>query len=217
VHRTPWALIIAAVVALVLVAAGGGTALALLGNHGNPSNASTGIGSTLPTPTPGVTPSPVASAVSTTGSTESTDSFTVSVPAGWTVQSKDNQSIILVDPDSSGSLTIDSGSSSPAQTALQNKSQIDDYFKSNYPDTHVCANTSTANSTFAGVGGISWALCFTVTAGGHSIAGAASLFVGANGSGSVYYLVMVVSQESNLATFETVCKPVLQSVHWKLS
>lgn len=224
VHRTPWTVVVAGVVALVLVMAGAGTALALLGNHnknsgGNStsSNATTGIGAGLASPSPGVTPSPIASPVSTSATTESNDGVTLTVPVGWTVQAKDTETIILIDPDSEGSLTVESGASSPAANALDNKKQIDDYFTSNYPDARACPNTTTANTTFNGVSGISWVLCFTVTVGSRSVAGAASLFVGANGSGSMYYLVMLVTQQNNLANYVGICKPVLDTIQWKLS
>lgn len=223
IHRTPWTLIVAAVVALVLVMAGAGTAMALLANHNKngdnnaSSNTTTGIGAGLASPSPGVTPSPIASPVSTSATSESNDGVTVTVPVGWTVQAKDTESMVLVDPDSEGAVTLASGTSSPAATALDNKGQIDSYFKSNYPDARPCANTTTSNTTFHGVTGISWVLCFTVTSGSQSVAGAASLFVGANSGGSVYYLVMVVTRESNLASYVGICKPVLDSVQWKLS
>lgn len=219
VHRTPWTLIIAGVVALVLVMAGAGTALALLGSHKNSPPSTTtsgGLGSALSSPSPGVTPSPVASPVTTSATTQSNDGVTVTLPAGWSVVSSNSETIVLSDPDGGGSVLLASGTSSPPQTALDNKSQIDDYFKNNYPDAQSCPNTTTANTTFNGVTGISWVLCFTVTAGGHSVPGTASLFVGANSSGTVYYLVMVVTQQGNLASYLNVVKPVLQSVQWKL-
>jgi hypothetical protein len=217
VQRTPWTLIVAGVVVLILVMAGAGTVLALAGNHNNASTPTHGLTSELPSPSPGGTPSPVASPVSTSATTESNSGVSVTVPPGWTVQAKDNETIILTDPDSTGSVTVASGPSSPAASAQDNKNQIDGYFKTNYPDARTCPNTTTTNTTFNGVGGISWVLCFTVTSGAQSVAGAASLFVGANGGGSVYYLAMVVSRQSNLQSFLTLVKPVLQSVHWKLS
>jgi len=219
VHRTPWTLIIAGVVALLVLMAGCGTALAIIGNR-NPSNTSGGGIADLPSPTPaGGTPSPVASPTATPlgATTDSNDGVTVKVPAGWTVASKDNESIILTDPNSEGSVTLASGPSSPTQTAQQNKDTIDGYFKSKYPDTRNCAGSTTSNGTFNGAPGISWTLCFTLTSGANSIQAAASLFVGANSSGNVYYIVMLVTRQDNLQNYLTESKPVLQSVHWKLS
>src|SRR5437879_1758311 len=54
VHRTPWTLIIAGIVVLVLLMAGCGTALAILGNRST-SNQGAGV---LPSPSPAVTPTP---------------------------------------------------------------------------------------------------------------------------------------------------------------
>ena len=50
-----------------------------------------------------------------------------------------------------------------------------------------------------------------------AIPAAASLFAGANGSGSVYYIVMVLTPQDNLQSYLTAAKPVLQGVQWKLS
>jgi hypothetical protein len=60
-------------------------------------------------------------------------------------------------------------------------------------------------------------VCFTLTDGTHSIPAAASLFAGANASGNVYYVVMVLTRQDNLQNYLNVAKPVLQGVHWKLS
>ena len=218
VHRTPWMLIGAGVVGLVVLMAGAGTALALLGSRNqSTASATPEVNSTLPSPTSGLIPSPVASPVSTTGGTESNDGVTVVVPPGWTVDSKDTEAIILVDPDSTGSLTVASGESSPTQSAQDNKKAIDDYFKTTYPDAQNCPNTKPANSVLDGASGISWNVCFTLTASGHSVAAAAWVFVGANPSGSVYYIVMVVTRQTNLQAFLDHAKPVLQGIHWKLS
>src|SRR3989442_206942 len=56
VHRTPWMLIIGAIVGLVVLMAGCGTALALI-NARNQSSPT--VGSNLPSPTPAGTPSPI--------------------------------------------------------------------------------------------------------------------------------------------------------------
>ncbi len=217
IHRTPWTLIVAGVVVLTLLMAGCGTALAILGSRGSSNTANSGITSVLPSPSPGVTQSPIASPVSTSTTSASNDGVTVPVPPGWAVVNKDAESIVLTDPDNTGSLTVASGPSNPVQSAQDNKNQIDDYFKSNYPDTRNCPNTNTANTSFNGANGISWTLCFTLTSGGHSFAAAASLFAGANQNGNVYYVVMLVTQQSNLQNYLNTAKPVLQGVHWKLS
>jgi len=114
-------------------------------------------------------------------------------------------------------VTAASGTSSPAQTALENKATLDSYFKQNYPDTRMCPGTSVTNTTFNGARGVSWVLCFTLRAGGHSVAAAASLFTGANSSGSVYYVVMVVTRQDSLKAYVAGAKPVLSGIHWKLS
>lgn len=223
-HRTPWMLIIAGVVALIVLMAGCGTALAVIGSRANSSNNTSGTTiSDLPSPSPGVTPTPIASPISTPSTnpsgaaTESNDGLTMPVPAGWSVASRDSESIVLTDPDSQGSVTAASGTSSPAQTALENKATLDSYFKENYPDTRMCPGTSVTNTTFNSAKGVSWALCFTLTAGGHSVAAAASLFTGANSSGSVYYVIMVVTRQDNLKAYLAEAKPVLSGVHWKLT
>lgn len=214
-HRTPWTLIVGGILVLTLLMAGGGTVLALLGSHRPAAASTTGITSALPSPSPATSPSPVASPTSPVTSA-SNDGVTVPVPPGWAVASQDSETIVLTDPDSTGSVTVASGPSSPAQTAQDNKNQIDDYFKTNYPDTANCPNTGTSSGNFNGAHGISWTLCFTLTAGGRSVAAAASLFAGANSSGSVYYVVMVVTEESNLQAYLATAKPVLQGVRWKL-
>src|SRR5207302_820904 len=165
VHRTPWMLIIAGILALTVLMAGLGTALAVIGNRNSPGGS--GIGSPLTSPAPGVTPTPVASPTSKPGATttESNDGLTVPVPPGWSVASKDGETIILMDPNTEGDVTLASGPSSPAQSAQDNKTSIDGYFKGKYPDTRNCPNTSTTNTTFNGAKGISWTMCFTLTSG----------------------------------------------------
>jgi hypothetical protein len=222
IHRTPWMLIVAAVVALVVLMAGCGTALAILGSRGSPNTSGTTI-TDVPSPSPATTPSPVASPIPSPSinpsgvATESNDGVTMTVPAGWSVASRDSEAIVLTDPNGAGSVTAASGSSSPAQTAGDNKNTIEAYFKSNYPDTRLCPGSSVVSSTFNGARGFSWSLCFTLTSGGHSIPAAASLFAGANTSGSVYYVVMVITRQDNLKAYVTVAKPVLSGIKWKLS
>lgn len=214
VHRTPWMLIIAGVLVATVLMAGIGTALALLGNRGTQTSNS-GIAD-IPSPTPGLTPSPVASTTTQTG-LQSNDGFTLNVPGGWSVDSKDNETMVLTDPNGQGSVTVSSGVSIPTQTSQNNKDMVDSALKSKYPDTRECPNTSPANGTLNGVPGISWTLCFTLTSGANSVPAAASVFAGANGGGSVYYLVMVLTTESNLSAYVVAAKPLISSVHWKLS
>lgn len=216
VHRTPWMLIIAVVLAATVLMAGIGTALALLG-HRETQTSNSGFAD-IPSPTPGLTPSPVASATTTTQTgLQSNDGFTINVPGGWSIDSKDNETMVLTDPNGDGSVTVSSGASIPTQTAQNNKDTVDSSLKSKYPDTRECPNTSPAGGTLNGVTGISWTLCFTLTSGANSVPAAASVFAGANSSGSVYYLVMVLTTESNLRAYVTTAKPVISSVHWKLS
>jgi hypothetical protein len=125
--------------------------------------------------------------------------------------------MVLTDPNGGGSVTVSSGVSIPTQTAQNNKDTVDSELKSKYPDTRECPNTSPASGTLNGVPGISWTLCFTLTSGANSVPAAASVFAGANSSGSIYYLVMVLTTESNLNSYVTAAKPVVSSVHWKLS
>ena len=216
-HRTPWLLIIAGIVALTLLMAGCGTALAILGNR-NSNFGGSGIGTEVPSPTPGVTPSPIASPSPKLGATTATnDGLSVPVPMGWSVADQDNETIVLTDPNSEGSVTLASGASSPAQTAQDNKTTIDDYFKSKYPDARSCPNTATSSGSFNTAKGISWTMCFTITQGANSVPAAASIFAGANASGSVYYVVMELTRQDNLQTYQNESKSVLQGVHWKLS
>jgi len=217
IHRTPWMLIIAGVVALTVLMAGCGTALAILGNR-SANTGGPGIGSELPSPTPGVTPSPIASPTPKLGATTaSNDGLSVPVPMGWSVADKDNETIVLTDPNSEGSVTLASGPSSPTQTAQDNKNTVDGYFKSKYPDARNCPNTTTTAGSFNGAKGISWTVCFTITQGANSVPAAASIFAGANSSGGVYYAVMVLTRQSNLQAYMNESKPVLQGVQWKLS
>jgi len=216
VHRTPWMLIIAAVLLLTVLMAGFGTAMAILGNRSSSGTGGSRVGE-LTSPTPQGSPSPVASPTSKSTTSESNDGLTIPVPPGWAVASKDSETIILTDPNSDGSISVASGPSSPPQSAQDNKNTIDGYFKGKYPDARACPNTSTTNTSFNGAKGISWTTCFTLTSGSHSVPAAASLFAGANSSGSVYYVVMVLTRQDNLQAYLTMSKPVLQGVHWKLS
>jgi len=216
-------LIIAAVVGLVVLMAGCGTALAIIGNRGS-TNTTTGTTiADIPSPSPLGTPTPVGSPIpspSTNSSgvvTQSNDGLSIPLPAGWSVASQDSEAIVLTDPNGEGSVTAASGTSSPTQTAQENRNTIDGYFKTNYPDTRVCPGTLAATSTFNGARGVSWSVCFTLTAGGHSVPAAASLFAGANSNGSVYYIVMVITRQDNLKAYVAEVKPVLSGIRWKLS
>lgn len=217
VHRTPWALIIAAVLVVTILVAGAGTALALLANR-SPQTSSTSTLGDIPSPTPGITPSPVASQTATaqTG-LQSNDGFSLNVPSGWSIDSKDNETMVLSDPNGQGSVTVSSGVSVPSATAQQNKDIVDNALKTKYPDTRECPNTHTTTTTLNGAAGLSWTLCLTLTSGSNSLPAAASLFAGANSSGSVYYLVMVLTVDSNLQAYVSTAHPLIQSVHWKLS
>jgi hypothetical protein len=216
-------LIIAAVVGLVVLMAGCGTALAIIGNRGSANTTSGTTISDLPSPSPATTPTPVASPIPTPSTnpsgvaTESNDGLSIPVPAGWSVASSDSEAIVLTDPNGEGSVTAASGSSSPAQTAQDNKNTMDGYFKTNYPDARICPGTAAVTSTLNGARGVSWSLCFTLTAGGQSIPAAASLFAGANTGGSVYYIVMVITRQANLKAYVAEVKPVLSGIRWKLS
>src|SRR5919204_2414866 len=196
VHRTPWMVIIASVVALVVLMAGCGTALAVIGSRSSTSISGT-VGD-LPSPTPATAPSPVASptTVPTGPSNASNDGVSLTLPAGWTVESKDTVSIVVMDPDSQGDVEVASGSSSPTASAQDNMNEINSELKNKYPDTRNCSGTKTQNTTFNGVRGISWTICFTLTDGTQSVLAAGSLFVGANSSGSVFYFVFLLTRQA---------------------
>lgn len=219
VHRTPWLVIIGAVVAVVVVLGGFGTALAVIANRGSSTSTGTTIGAEIPSPTPGVSPSPLASPTSTAlgATTASNDGLSVKVPMGWTVATNDVETIILSDPDGYGSVRMASGAWVQAQSAQDDKNAIDAYFKGTYPDTKACPGTTTASGAFNGAKGLSWTLCFTLTDGVHTAPAAASVFAGANSSGSVYYIVVVLTRQDRLQAYLSTSKPVLQSVVWKLS
>jgi hypothetical protein len=216
VHRTPWVLIVSAIVALVLIMVGAGTAIAIMGARSNNAGTS-GLDSQLPTPTPAGSPSPVGSPTPVqSGSGASNDGLTIPVPDGWSVAAKDNESITIVNPNGDGSVTAASGPSLPAVSAQGNKDVIDKYFASKYPDTKNCPGTQTTTSSLSGAPGIFWQLCFTLTQGGQSFQAAAALFAGANSSGTVYYVVMEVTSQDNLQALIAQSKPILQGIRWKL-
>jgi zinc-ribbon domain len=216
VHRTPWLLIISAIVVLVLLMAGSGIAIGVLGSRVGGSGTSSGI---LPSPSPAGTPSPTVSPspIGPGGGTASNKGVTFAVPAGWTVDSKDDQSITITNPNGDGSVTIGSGASSPPQTAEQNKETIDKFFEGKYPDTKNCANTKTTNGDLNGPSGVFWEVCFTLSTGGQSVQAEAPLFAGANSDGSVYYLVLLLTSQSNVKAFINQTAPILQSIQWTLT
>ena len=216
VHRTPWVMIIAVVVVLVLVMAGVGTVLAVgLGHSSSQANLSE-LSSPSPAVSPSGHPTSVPSALPTPSGpqTESNTGVTVPVPDGWSVEASDNEEITMIGPNSDGSITIASGSSSPPQTAQQNVSTIDAFFKQQYPDTKTCGKTTTGSLN--GAPGISWELCFTITSGGQSASAAALLFVGANADGSVYYAMYMLALASNIQNFAKEAAPVIKGIVWKL-
>jgi hypothetical protein len=216
VHRTPWTLIIAAVVVLVLVMVGIGTGIALLGARANNHDSASGI---LPSPSPAGTPSPVTTPTpaTTSSGTASNQGETFTLPSGWTVQSQDSETITITNPNGNGSVSVGSGPSSPTQTAQQNKDTIDKFFIGKYPDTKTCAGSKTTNGSLDGASGIFWELCFTLSSGGQSIQAGAPLFAGANADGSVYYVVLLLTSQSNMKAFIAEAAPILQSIQWKLS
>ena len=69
----------------------------------------------------------------------------------------------------------------------------------------------------AGVKGISWALCFTLTSGAQSVQVGAPLFAGASSNGKIYYVVLLETERSNINTFVAETKPILNGgITWKL-
>ena len=219
VHRTPWLLIVAVIVALVIVMGGVGTVLAFaLGNHSTQSAGFNAVSTPSPavSPSPGHSPSPEPT-VQPSGNTATNDGLTVVIPAGWSVVNKDNETISLESPNGDGAITIGSGSSNPPATAQQNKAEMDKFFLQKYPDTKECPGSSVNNGSLDGANGIFWELCFTLTSGAQSVQVGAPIFVGANASGSVYYAALLETEASNMDTFIAECKPILNGgISWKL-
>jgi zinc-ribbon domain len=218
VHRTPWVLIIAVIVALVVVMGGIGTVAAfVLASHNTQTSGFNAVSSPSPavSSSPGHSPSPQPTQAA--GNTASNDSLTVTIPSGWSVANKDNETISLESPNGDGAITIGAGESSPPQTAQQNKDTMDKYFLQKFPDTKPCPGSSVANGSISGANGIFWELCFTLTSGAQSVQVGAPLFVGANANGSVYYAVLLETEQSNINQFIAECKPILQGgIVWKL-
>ncbi len=226
VHRTPWVLIIGAIVGLVVIMVGCGTAIAVLGHNTANQTNTTGIrpppvpspspaGTPQPNQTPSSSPSPTPTSTNGTTASNAGESFTV--PAGWTVASKDDQTITITNPNGDGSVTVGSGTSNPTQTAQQNKDTIDKYFIGKYPDTKNCPNSQTTAGSLSGASGIFWELCFTLSSGRQSIQAGSPLFAGANSDGSVYYVVILLTGQANMDSFISASAPILQSIQWKLT
>jgi hypothetical protein len=203
VHRTPSALIIGAVVALIVVLAGGGTAIALF--SGKSFFGTADVAAPVPTPSPW------------TGATATNIAVTVPVPAGWTVSSKDNESISLTDPNGWGYLSVGSGVQSPKKTVQQQKGIIEESIKSKSPDAVECRAVRPTDSTIGGVKGISWHMCFTVVSSVHSVPAEASLFVATNADGSVWYGVILVTPQSYMVNLTSEAEPIIQGIVWKLT
>jgi hypothetical protein len=217
VHRTPWTMIVAGVVALVIVMAGCGTVLALIGGRGGFS-LSGGVTSGLPSPTPGGSPSPLVSPPSTGPTTASNTIASVTVPAGWTMASKDAVSITLGDPSGNGFMTIESSRMNAAATSQQIKDQVEQKLKTQYPDTKACPNSTTTAITLNNAKGLFWTDCFTYTSGARAVPEAAAFYASTSTDGTVYWLVTeVTAPPSNLQTVINECKSVLQSIQWKLT
>ena len=240
VHRMQWTFIVSAVTLGVMLAAAGGTAIALIGSHTGGSMSFPGIAGAAPTPSPSpspagaspspsgspapadspaitILPSPVISTVPfAPGPLQSNSAESVPVPAGWSVNSQDSSTIILNDPSGYGSVTVGSGASNPRRTAEQYRDSIDAYFQARYADTNPCPNSTLTGGTLNGATGSFWVLCFTMTAGGQSFPAASAMFAGANSSGTVHYFVSVLTSQDNLSSFVDEAKPVVQGIRWNL-
>lgn len=215
VHRTPWLLIIAVVVVLVLLMGGFGTLLAVSLQRANNSSQAGNL-SELSSPSPAVSPSPLPKGSPSAPPPVAADSVTVPVPDGWSVVQSDAEEITLMSPKNDGTITIASSEQTPPATAQQNKESIDAFFLQQYPDTKPCAGSKAVNGSLNGVSGISWSLCFTLTSGAQSVPAAASLFVGANQDGSVYYAMYMLTVATNMPNFQKEAAPVIKGIVWNL-
>jgi hypothetical protein len=212
VHRTPWVLIIGAVVGLVVIMAGCGAALAFVNARNNTQTSA----NVLPSPSPAGTPSPVQTTSPPAGaSTSSTSAVSVTLPSGWAA-TKTDATITATNPAGDGSLQISSGVDNPAQTAQQIKDYLDKQLTAQFPDMKACPGTTTTSGSLGGVPGIWWQLCFTATSGGQSFPGEFSLWAGANSSGSIGYGVILFTLQSRMSAFMNEAKPLLASIQWKL-
>ena len=212
VHRTPWILIISAVVALIVVMAGCGTAIALLGAKASLSG---GISPDVSSPSPAGSPSPVASPAGPQGPTASNAVVTVPVPAGWAVAAKDDQSIALSDPSGLALVSVASGIQNPHMTAQQQKAGAIAAVKGKYPDTAECGRSSTG--ALGGKQGIFWNLCFSLVSGGRSLPAQMSMFVATNADGSVWYGVILFTAQTYMQNLNNEAAPILKGIQWKLT
>jgi hypothetical protein len=211
VHRTPWVLIISAVLGLIVIMAGCGTAYAFLNARNNQASSDV-----LPSPSPAGTPSPLPTTSPPAGaSTSSTSAVSITLPPGWAA-TKSDPTITVTNPTGDGSVVISSGTDNPPQTAQQIKDAIDKQLTAQFPDTRACPNTTTTNGSVGGVAGIWWQLCFTATSGGQSFPGEFSLWAGANSNASIGYGVILFTLQSRMSAFMNEAKPVLASIQWKL-
>lgn len=212
-HRTPWTMIIAAVVGLIVVMAGCGTAVALL-THKPSVNG--GIAADVPSPTPGGSPSPAPSPSAIPGATvASNDVLTIPVAPGWQISHKDPNTIVLLSPNGLGEVLAGSGPLSPPSTAQAGKDTIDKGFQAKYPGVGNCPGTSPKNGTLNGPAGIFWTLCYTVVSNGNSFPAATALFVGVNSDGTVGYVVELATLAGNMDGFRSETKAILQGIVWK--
>lgn len=218
IHRTPWVLIIAVIVALVVVMGGVGTIVAFaLGNHSSQSAGFQSVSSPSPAVSPSPNGSPSAKPTPGSGNSVSTDGETVTIPAGWSVVNKDSETITLESPNGDGAITIGAGPSNPPQTAQQNKDTMDAAFRQKFPDTKPCPGSKVTNGPLGGANGIFWELCFTLTSGAQSAEVGAPLWVGANAAGTVYYAVLLETEASNMDAFIAESKALLSGgIAWKL-
>jgi hypothetical protein len=213
VHRTPWVLIVSAVVGLVVIMAGCGTAIAFLNAR---NNQTTTTSDALSSPSPAGTPSPIQTASPPAGdSTTSSSAESLTLPPGWAA-SKSDPTITVTNPAGDGTVVVTSGADNPPQTAQQIKDVVDKQLTAQYPDTRTCSGTTTTAGSIGGVAGIWWQLCFTATSGGQSFLGEFSLWAGANSNGTIGYGVILLAEESKMSAFMNEAKPLLASIQWKL-
>lgn len=205
VQRTSWMMLIAPVLIIAVVLVGGGTIFAMMHNQ-----TSTPVVTAQDTGAPAFSPPPGSTVVSNT-------TIDIAVPAGWSVVTKDAESITLTDTNNDGAVTVASGPQNPTHTAQQNVDAINTSLRQKYPDTAVCTGWPVTAGSFNGAKGYYWKLCFTLTSGSRSVPAVASLFAGANADGTAGYLVMALTAQGNLTTFNTEDRELLQSIHWKLT
>src|SRR5260370_42469100 len=111
-----------------------GPAYAFLNTRNSTPPGSSGL---LPSPAPPGPPSPVASPTPTpaSGGTASNATFSVTVPAGWVISSKDSTTIALTDW-KGDAVASNSGTSHPPQKAEQNKDPLDKALRTKASDWH---------------------------------------------------------------------------------